>query len=110
MTSKNVLGFGLVTSRNNQYPVLCRAIRGSRSDTLTVQDMLHQLKAWGFHHLTLILDRGMISRENVQCVVDSGFDVVGLVPETHKEAWSYVVIYCSLAKPAIGKTAVCRRG
>lgn len=89
-TCKNVLGFGMVTSRHSHYPVLCRAIRGSRSDTLTVHDMTNHLKAWGFHRLTLILDRGMISRENVACVVDAGFDLVGLVPETHKEAWSYI--------------------
>lgn len=89
-TCKNVLGFGMVTSRHRQHPVLCRAIRGSRSDTLTVQDVVRHLKAWGFGRLTMILDRGMISRENVECVVDSGFDLIGLVPETHKEAWSYI--------------------
>jgi hypothetical protein len=100
-TCKNVLGFGMVTSRHSQYPVLCRAIRGSRSDTLTVQDMTNHLKAWGFNHLTLILDRGMISRENVECVVDAGFELVGLVPETHKEAWSYLTHWTSqeLEKP-----------
>jgi len=85
-----VLGFGMVTSRHRQHPVLCRAIRGSRSDTLTVQDVVNHLKAWGFNHLTLILDRGMISRENVEFIVKSGFDLVGLVPETHKEAWNYI--------------------
>jgi hypothetical protein len=89
-TSKNVLGFGLVTSRHRQHPVLCRAIRGSRSDTLTVQDIVNHLKAWGFQHLILILDRGMISRENVEFIVKSGFDLVGLVPATHKEAWDYI--------------------
>jgi hypothetical protein len=89
-TSKNVLGFGMVTSRHRQHPVLCRAIRGSRSDTLTVQDVVNHLKAWGFKRLTLILDRGMISRENVEFIVKSGFDLVGLVPETHKEAWDYI--------------------
>lgn len=89
-TNKNVLGFGLVTSRHRQHPVLCRAIRGSRSDTLTVQDVVNHLKAWGFNRLTLILDRGMISRENVEFIVKSGFDLVGIVPETHKEAWDYI--------------------
>ena len=89
-SNKNVLGFGMVTSRHRQHPVLCRAIRGSRSDTLTVQDIVNHLKAWGFKHLTLILDRGMISRENVEFIVESGFDIVGLVPETHKEAWNYI--------------------
>ncbi len=89
-TKKNVLGFGMVTSRRNQHPVLCRAIQGSHNDTITVQDTVNHLRAWGFKKLTLILDRGMISRENVEFVVKSGFDLVGLVPETNKEAWDYV--------------------
>lgn len=89
-TRRNVLGFGMVTSRHRQHPVLCRAIRGSRNDTLTVQDVVSHLKAWGFHRLTLILDRGMISKENVEFIVASGFDLVGLIPETHKEAWDYI--------------------
>ena len=89
-TNKNVLGFGLVTSRHRQHPVLCRAIRGSRSDTLTVQDVVNHLKAQGFKSLTLILDRGMISCENVDFIVKSGFNLVGLVPETNKEVWDYV--------------------
>lgn len=94
-TKRNVLGFGMVTSRNRQHPVLCRAIRGSRNDTLTVQDVVNHLKAWGFKKLTLILDRGMISRENVEFIIRSGFDLVGLVPETHKEAWAYITRWSS---------------
>lgn len=89
-TSKNVLGFGLVTSRNRQHPVLCRAIRGSRHDTLTVQDMVNHLRGWGYKHLTLIMDRGMISEANVEHVVRSGFDLVGIVPGTNQEVWDYI--------------------
>ncbi len=89
-TNKSVLGFGMVTSRHRQHPVLCRALRGSRNDTLTVQDTVNHLKAWGFKRLTLIIDRGMISRENVEFITESGFEVVGLVPETNKEVWDYV--------------------
>jgi hypothetical protein len=89
-TSKNVLGFGLVTSRNRQHPVLCRAIRGSRHDTLTVQDMVNHLKGWGYKHLTLIMDRGMISEANVEHVAQSGFDLVGIVPQTNQEVWDYI--------------------
>jgi hypothetical protein len=33
----------------------------------------------------------MISQENVEFIVRSGFDVVGIVPETNKEAWNYLV-------------------
>lgn len=94
-TSKNVLGFGLVTSRYRQHPVLCRAIRGSRNDTLTVQDVVNHLKGWGYERLTLILDRGMISEANVEYVVRSGFDLVGIVPGTNQEVWDYITRWTS---------------
>lgn len=90
-TKRKVIGFGMVTSRRRQHPVLCRAIRGSHNDTITVQDIVNQLKAWDFKQLTLILDRGMISAVNVDFIVQSGYDVVGIVPETNKAAWDYLV-------------------
>jgi len=89
-THKRVLGFGMVTSAHRQHPVLCRAIRGSRNDTVTVEDTVNHLKSWGFKKLTLILDRGMISKDNVEFIVKSGFDLVGLVPSNNKEVWDYI--------------------
>lgn len=88
---KNVIGFGMVTSRYNQHPVLCRAIPGSRNDTVTVQDTVNALKGWDFERLTLIMDRGMVSKENVEFIVNSGYEQVGIVPETNREAWDYLV-------------------
>ncbi|MGH9896856.1 MAG: hypothetical protein ACREA0_33625, partial [bacterium] len=92
-TRKNTVGFGLVTSRTHHHPVLCRAIPGSRNDTVTVQDTIHTLEAFGFGRLTLILDRGMVSQPNVEFLVHRGHDQVGIVPETHKDAWEYVAKY-----------------
>lgn len=89
-THKYVIGFGLVTSRKNHHPVLCRAIPGSYNDKVTVQDTVNSLKSWGYERLTLILDRGMVSKDNVEFLVGSGFDQVGIVPETNKAAWEYV--------------------
>ncbi len=89
-THKNVIGFGMVVSRTHSHPVLCRAIPGSRHDTLTVEDVVQHLRAWGFRHLTLIMDRGMVSAKNVEFLVRSGYDQVGIVPATNTEAWSYL--------------------
>lgn len=89
-TRKRVIGFGMVTSRINHHPVLCRAIYGSRNDTVTVEDTVNHLRAWEFKRLTLIVDRGMISQENVETALDAGFDMIGLIPETNKQAWEYV--------------------
>lgn len=89
-THKPVVGFGLVTSKTHHHPVLCRAIPGSRHDTLTVQDTVNTLEAFGLHHLTLIMDRGMVSQPNVEFLVEHGYDQVGLVPESHTDAWDYL--------------------
>ncbi len=89
-TNKRVLGFGLVTSKNHHHPVLCRAIPGSRNDTVTVQDTIHTLQAFDLKHLTLILDRGMVSAPNVKTIVRAGYDQLGIVPETHTTAWNYI--------------------
>jgi len=94
-TNKNVVGFGLVTSCNHNYPVICRPIRGSKHDTITVQDTVNLLKSWGFEQLTLIMDRGMVSKKNIEFVMDSEFDQIGILPETNKEIWQYVTKWSS---------------
>ena len=100
-TNKNVVGFGLVTSRTHHYPILCRPIRGSKHDTITVQDTVNTLDAWGFEDLTLILDRGMVSKENIKFIMDSGYNQVGIVPETNKDVWKYITKWTSeeITKP-----------
>lgn len=98
---QNVLGFGMVTSRWNHHPVLCRPIPGSRNDTVTVQDIVNELKGWGYDRLTLIMDRGMVSKGNVEFIHASGFEQVGIVPESNREAWDYLVRWAEvdLRKP-----------
>ncbi len=51
----NVVGFGLVISRDHHHPVLCRPLIGSKNDTLSVRDTVNQLKDFGFERLTLVL-------------------------------------------------------
>jgi hypothetical protein len=89
-TRKNVIGFGMVISRTNHLPVLCRAIPGSYNDKVSVQDTVNNLRAWGFEHLTFIMDRGMVSRDIVEYLANSGYYQIGIVPETNREAWDYI--------------------
>ncbi len=89
-TRKPVVGFGLVTSKTHHHPVLCRMIPGSRNDTVTVQDTVRTLEAFGLRRLTLIMDRGMVSQPNVEFLMEHGYDQVGLVPESHTGAWDYL--------------------
>ncbi|MFQ5885314.1 MAG: transposase, partial [Thermoplasmata archaeon] len=86
-TKRNVIGFGLVTSKIHHHPVLCRAIPGSYNDTQTLRDTVNHLKGFGYKHLTLILDRGMISEKNVKFALGAEYDMIGIVPETNNAVW-----------------------
>ena len=86
----NVVGFGLVISRDHHHPVLCRPLHGSKNDTLSVRDTVNQLKDFGFERLTLVMDRGMVSEENLKVVTGAGYEQVGIVRGWNEEAWRYV--------------------
>lgn len=90
---KNLVCFGPVTScihDHPDHPVLCRATNGSRNDTLTVRGTVSTLKAFDFEHLTLIMARGMVSKENMETFLGSGYDQIGIVSENNTETWDYL--------------------
>ena len=74
-----VIGFGMVVSRDHRHPVLCRPLPGSKNDTLTVGETVAMLEGQGLHHLTLVVDRGMVSKENVERVRAAQFHLTALV-------------------------------
>ena len=86
----NVVGFGLVVSRDHHHPTLCRPLLGSKNDTVGVGETVEQLKGFGYEHLTLILDRGMVSEENLEVVTEAGYEQLGIVRGWNEEAWSYI--------------------
>ena len=92
-TQRNVVGFGLVTSRKHHHPVLCQPIYGSRNDTVTVEDTVQTLQAFGYERLTMILDRGMVSKANLDFLAAHQHHQVGLVPANNKEAWNHLAKY-----------------
>ncbi|MGI0067854.1 MAG: IS1634 family transposase [Thermoplasmata archaeon] len=86
----NVVGFGLVVSRDHHHPVLCRPLLGSKNDTLSVHETVEQLKGFGYEHLTLVMDRGMVSEANLKVVTDAGYEQLGIVRGWNEEAWRYI--------------------
>lgn len=92
-TRKNVVGFGLVVSRKNHHPVLCRAIHGGRNDTITVEETIETLQAFGLRSLTFVGDRGMVSKPNLEALRANDYHQVGIVPGTHKAAWKELSRY-----------------
>ncbi|MGI0155682.1 MAG: IS1634 family transposase [Thermoplasmata archaeon] len=86
----NVVGFGLVVSRDHHHPVLCRPIVGSKNDTVEVGETVQFLKGFGYEHLTMVMDRGMVSEENLKVVTEAGYEQLGIVRGWNEEAWKYI--------------------
>ena len=85
----NVVGFGMVVSKEHHHPILCQALPGGQNDSLSVATTLEMLQDYGLKRLTLVMDRGMTAKENVRKAVDAGYDVVGSVRGWNKETVAY---------------------
>lgn len=81
----NVISFGMVVSKEHHHPILCQALPGGQSDSLSVVPILEMLQGNGLKHLTLVMDRGMTAKDNVRKAVDAGYDVIGSVRGWGKE-------------------------
>jgi transposase len=77
-----------VISGENGFPVRCGAIHGSKNDTLTMEDLLAALKAWGYRGMPMIVDRGMLSAQNIKIARKESFNIIGCCPETSNEVAS----------------------
>ena len=84
---RRVVGFGLVTSRVHHHPVQCRPIVGSRNDMLSVEETVGRLEGAGVKGVTLIMDRGMVSPDNIARVRRAGYHQIGMVRDGGNEWW-----------------------
>lgn len=78
------IGMGVVVRRGDGFPVLYRVYRGNKVDTLTVQDVRDRLKFAGMKRLTVVMDRGMASDENILSLAESGYHVIAGVSDNEK--------------------------
>jgi len=86
----NVVGFGLVVSRDHHHPVLCRPLLGSENDTVGVGETVQLLQGFGYEHLTMVMDRGMASEANLKAVTEAGYEQVGIVRGWSEKSWEYI--------------------
>jgi hypothetical protein len=84
---RRVVGFGLVTSRVHHHPLQCRPIVGSRNDMLSVDETVARLEGAGVKGVTLIMDRGMVSADNVARVRKAGYHQIGMVRDGGRAWW-----------------------
>jgi hypothetical protein len=85
----NVVSFGMVVSKEHRHPILCQALPGGQSDSLSVASTLEMLQGQELKRLTMVMDRGMTSKENVHKAVYAGYDVIGSVKGWGKESVAY---------------------
>ncbi len=84
-----VVGFGMVVSKEHRHPILCQTLPGGQNDSLSVASILEMLQGEGLRHLTLVMDKGMTSKDNVRKAVDAGYHVVGSIKGWNKETVAY---------------------
>ncbi len=84
-----VVGFGMVISKEHRHPILCQVLPGGQSDTVSVSSTLEMLQGEGLRHLTLVMDKGMTSKDNVHKAVAAGYNVVGSIKGWNKETIGY---------------------
>lgn len=85
---KWTIGVGFVISGENGFPIRCGAIPGSKNDTLTMEDLLAALEAWGYRGIPMIVDKGMLSTQNIKIAQKEGFHIISCCPETSNEVAS----------------------
>lgn len=74
-----VVGFGMVVSEGHHHPYLCRALPGNQNDSLSVREAVEMLRARGYERIRLVMDRGMITKDNVELARKERYPLVGLV-------------------------------
>lgn len=74
-----VVGFGMVVSEGYHLPYLCRALPGNQHDSMGVGETVQMLRTQGYERLRMVMDRGMISKENVEAARRAKYHLVGLV-------------------------------
>ncbi|EQD56835.1 transposase, partial [mine drainage metagenome] len=84
---RRVVAFGLVTSRVHHHPVQLRPIMGSRSDFLSVDETVARLEGADVKGVTLVMDRGMVSAENIARVRKAGYHQIGMVRDGGDDWW-----------------------
>ncbi|MFZ2071631.1 MAG: hypothetical protein WAV32_08595, partial [Halobacteriota archaeon] len=78
---------------DNALGKLCFVKIGIKSDVglaiqRTMEDLLVALEAWGYRGIPMIVDRGMLSTQNIKIAREKGFHIIGCCPETSNEVAS----------------------
>jgi transposase len=87
------IGFGLVISKDSYMPVMGYPVRGSSPDKTTVGETVDNLSRWKMENITLVWDRGFVSKSNIDYAREKNFHVLSGGPHTSKEVNDWITKY-----------------
>ncbi len=87
------LGFGLVVSKDNYMPIMGYPVRGQHHDSTTVRETVSNLKRAEMKNITLVWDRGFVSKKNIKLVRDNQMHVLSAGVRSSKEVVDWISKY-----------------
>lgn len=92
-TGRPHIGFGLIVSKDNYMPVVGYPVRGSKPDKTTVEETIDNLTRWNAKNITLVWDRGFVSKPNIDYARDKKFHVLSAGVRTTNEVIDWMTKY-----------------
>ncbi|MDO8728012.1 MAG: hypothetical protein Q7J35_18320 [Candidatus Methanoperedens sp.] len=87
------IGFGLVLSKDSYMPVMGYPVRGSSPDKTTVGETIDNLSRWKTKNITLVWDRGFVSKPNIDYARGKDFHILSGGPHTSNEVIDWITKY-----------------
>ena len=87
------IGFGLLVSRDSYFPLSGYVVRGSKPDKTTVTETIDNLAGWGLHRITLVWDRGFVSKSNIDYALSKKYHVLSGGQHTSSEVDEWISKY-----------------
>ncbi len=76
-SDKKQINIGLVATKDRKFPVFTKVFRGNISDKATVIEIVTTMKhIYKFKDITAIMDRGMISEDNIMVLDANEYDYI----------------------------------
>lgn len=92
-TGRPHIGFGLIVSKDSLMPVMGYPVRGSKTDKTTVEEMIFNLIRLNMQNITLVWDRGFVSKPNINRARDKKFHVLSAGSHTSNEVIDWLTKY-----------------
>ena len=87
------IGFGLIVSKDNYMPIMGYPVRGSHHDTTTVKETIDNLNRSNMTNITLVWDRGFVSKNNITLARSSNMHVLSAGVRSNNDVIAWISKY-----------------